>query len=146
MPSLPSHYHVGMVVPDVDAARTRLTELIGVTWGPILDMDEVPYRDGDGVDVVLPSRICYSTSEPYLEVIQATPGTVWELDEHSNLHHIGFWSGDLVGGTAPPSPGPGAPSSCAGGTATTHLPPSPTTATRCSACASSSSTPTSATP
>jgi hypothetical protein len=25
------------------------------------------------------------------------PGTVWELNEHSNLHHVGIWSDDLQG-------------------------------------------------
>ena len=25
------------------------------------------------------------------------PGTVWVRNEHSNLHHVGFWSSDLLG-------------------------------------------------
>jgi len=95
VPSLPSHYHVGIIVPDVRAARARLTELLGVEWGPIMHMDEVEYRDADGNDVVLPTTICYSTGEPALELIQERPGTVWVRNEHSNLHHIGFWADDF---------------------------------------------------
>ena len=96
MPNLPPHYHVGIVVPDVAAARQRLTELLGVTWGPIMHFDEVPNRDADGNDILLPSTISYSANEPRLEVIEETPGTVWVRNNHSNLHHIGFWSGDLA--------------------------------------------------
>ena len=97
MPDLPPHYHVGIVVPDVAEARERLTGLLGVRWGPIVRFDDVPYRDGTGADIVLPSTICYSADAPFIEVIEETPGTVWERNEHSNLHHVGFWSDDLTG-------------------------------------------------
>jgi len=97
VPRLPPHYHVGIVVPDVDEARARLSGLLGVRWGPVVRFDEVPYRDATGADIVLPSTICYSADEPFLEVIEETPGTVWERNEHSNLHHVGFWSDDLSG-------------------------------------------------
>lgn len=96
MPQLPAHYHVGIIVPDVRAARARFTELLGVRWGPVMHMDEVEYRDADGNDVVLPTTICYSTGEPALELIQERPGTVWVRNEHSNLHHIGFWADDFA--------------------------------------------------
>jgi catechol 2,3-dioxygenase-like lactoylglutathione lyase family enzyme len=97
MPTLPPHYHVGIVVTDVPAARARLTEQLGVTWGPILHLDEVAYRDASGADIVLPTTMCYSVGQPCLELIEARPGTVWERNEHSNLHHIGIWSADLPG-------------------------------------------------
>jgi hypothetical protein len=29
-------------------------------------------------------------------LIQEVPGSIWSCNEHSNLHHIGFWSDDLV--------------------------------------------------
>jgi hypothetical protein len=89
-------YHVGIVVSDVEAARTALTEQLGVTWGPVLHLDAVEYRDGAGVDVMLPTTMCYSVNGPHLELILEVPGSVWVRNEHSNLHHIGFWSNDLV--------------------------------------------------
>ncbi len=88
-------YHVGIVVPDLDAAMAHFTELLGTVWGPVMEGD-VEVRDGEGVDRVVPNRICYSTAAPYLELIQEMPGTVWVCNEHSNLHHIGFFSDDLV--------------------------------------------------
>jgi glyoxalase/bleomycin resistance protein/dioxygenase superfamily protein len=91
-----SHYHVGMIVADVQAARARLTESMGVTWGPVMHLNSVEYRDAQGSDLALPTTICYSVGDPCLELIEEVPGTVWVRNAHSNLHHVGFWSDDLV--------------------------------------------------
>lgn len=96
----PNHYHVGIVVEDIDTARSRLTAMLGVTWGPVLRLDVAAYRDGSGRDLELPTAMCYSTGDPCLEVIEEVPGTTWVRHEHSNLHHIGFWCEDLVGDSA----------------------------------------------
>lgn len=93
--SLNEYFHVGIVVPDLDAAKARFTELLGTEWGPVLE-NEIEVRDGDGNDLVVPNRICYSTQAPYLELIQEVADTPWVCNEHSNLHHIGFFSGELV--------------------------------------------------
>jgi hypothetical protein len=94
-PSLPPYYHVGIVVPDVTAAKEMLSEQLGVRWGPVLRIASADYRDGDGVDLVLPTTMCYTVDAPHLEVIEEVPGSVWECNQYSNLHHIGFWSDDL---------------------------------------------------
>jgi hypothetical protein len=90
-----SHYHVGIIVADLRAARARLSAQLDVTWGPIMHLDRAEYRDARGTDIELPTTICYSTGHPCLELIEEVPGTVWVRNEHSNLHHIGFWSNDL---------------------------------------------------
>ena len=89
-------YHVGIVVPDVNAARERLTALLGVTWGPVMEIAALELRDADGRDLVLPNRMCYSTAPPYLELVEEVPGSPWVCNEHSNLHHLAFTS-DAVG-------------------------------------------------
>lgn len=94
---LSPHFHVGIVVPDLASAMERMTEEVGVRWGPVLDVATSELRDGQGADHVLRVRICYSVDEPHLELIEAVPGSVWECNEHSNLHHLGFWSTDLAG-------------------------------------------------
>ncbi len=92
---LAPHYHVGIVVADISSAQAQLSEQLGVAWGPVLHLD-VDYRDGEGNDIVLPTTMCYSVGEPHLELILEVPGSLWECNEHSNLHHIGFWSDDLA--------------------------------------------------
>ncbi len=91
-----AHYHIGIVVPDLEAGLARLTELFGVTWGPIVEVDTLPIRDASGRELEVPNRLCYSTSAPHLELIEEIPGTVWECNDYSNLHHIGFWSESLT--------------------------------------------------
>ena len=86
---LPPHFHVGIVVADLRAARVRLTDQIGVGWGPVMHLDAVDYRDADGHDLELPTTMCYSTGAPCLELIEEVPGTVWVRNEHSNQHHLG---------------------------------------------------------
>jgi catechol 2,3-dioxygenase-like lactoylglutathione lyase family enzyme len=88
------YFHVGIIVPDLLAARAHLTDLLGTEWGPVMD-NEIAVRDADGGELTLPNRICYSTSPPHIELILETPGTPWVCNEHSNLHHIGFFSGTL---------------------------------------------------
>jgi hypothetical protein len=87
---------VGIVVRDIAAAQVELSGQLGVRWGPVLHLDAVEYRDGSGRDIVLPTTMCYSVDEPHLELIQEVPGSLWVCNEHSNLHHIGYWCDDLT--------------------------------------------------
>jgi catechol 2,3-dioxygenase-like lactoylglutathione lyase family enzyme len=93
-------YHVGIVVPDVNEARARFTALLRVEWGPIIQAEQVEMRLDDGSDVVFPSRICFTTAPPHIELIQELPGSTWVCNEHSNLHHIGFFSHALKADSA----------------------------------------------
>jgi catechol 2,3-dioxygenase-like lactoylglutathione lyase family enzyme len=93
-------YHVGIVVPDIELAKARFTDLLGISWGPVVHTESIDLRDGDGNDLVFPNTLCYSTEPPYLELVLEVPGSVWECNEHSNLHHIGVWSDDLHAETA----------------------------------------------
>ena len=93
-------YHVGIVVPDIEVAQAHLADLLGITWGPVLHVDAYDVRDGKGNDLVFPNTLCYSTEPPHVELVQEVPGSVWECNEHSNLHHIGVWSDALPADSA----------------------------------------------
>ena len=32
-------YHLGIIVPDIEVAKEHLSELLGITWGPVLHVD-----------------------------------------------------------------------------------------------------------
>jgi hypothetical protein len=93
-------YHVGIVVPDVEVAMAHFSDLLGITWGPVVETASLPVRDGDGIDLVVPNKLCYSTAAPHIELVEEVPGSVWECNEHSNLHHIGVWTDELPADSA----------------------------------------------
>ena len=97
---LSRYYHVGIIVPNVAEARLELSRRLGVTWGPTLHLEAADYRDRSGRDIVLPTTMCYSVEEPHLELIEEVPGSVWVCNDHSNLHHLGYWSDDLTSDSA----------------------------------------------
>jgi catechol 2,3-dioxygenase-like lactoylglutathione lyase family enzyme len=88
-------YHVGIVVPDLPAAQARLTELLDTRWGPIME-PVMEWRDGEGNTQVTQLRISFSDGPPHIELIEERPGTIWVCNEHSNLHHIGYYSGAIA--------------------------------------------------
>jgi hypothetical protein len=88
-------FHVGIVVESLDASLDQLTALFGYTW---CDEVHVPQT------VLLPEgettvdfRFRYSRNAPRIEVLQSQPGTLWTPAEGSGIHHLGFWSDDVVG-------------------------------------------------
>src|SRR5262249_40559650 len=88
-------FHVGMVVRDLEEGRQHLASALGIVWGPIVESNGA-FTDAAGNDAVFPLRVCYSTAEPYLELVEEIPGTEWVCNPYSNLHHIGYWS-DAIG-------------------------------------------------
>jgi len=85
-------YHTGIVVEDLDEARTWWTETAGYRWGPTVGGD-TPVVMPDG-EITVPMRIAYSADEPRLELVQAIPGTLW-MPADSGVHHVGYWSDDV---------------------------------------------------
>ena len=89
-----NQFHVGVVVPDLDAELGRLNALFGYEWS-----DEValttPVRFPSGEQEV-EIRFRYSRNAPRLEIIQQRPGTLWMPVEGSGLHHLGYWSDDVA--------------------------------------------------
>jgi catechol 2,3-dioxygenase-like lactoylglutathione lyase family enzyme len=82
-------YHVGIVVPDIDSAAERLTNVSGYTWTkPVEFALSVTTSAGD---FELVNRFVYSLQAPHLELVQEVPGTVWAAP----AHHLGYWVDDI---------------------------------------------------
>jgi hypothetical protein len=93
--SLSELYHVGIVVEEIESAAERLSALLGVEWGPVVESD-TSVRTEAGGNEVISLRLCYSTSAPHLELVEERAGTPWVCNPFSNLHHIGFFSDALA--------------------------------------------------
>jgi hypothetical protein len=86
-------YHAGVVVSDIDGARRTMSAAAGYAWTKVRASD-VLVHSPEG-DQVVALRVCFSTTEPYLELIEAVAGTVWEPST-SGVHHLGYWSDDVI--------------------------------------------------
>lgn len=82
---------LGIVVDDLDAAMDEFGRLFGYEWAVLRDGTTLaPYRTESGV-VELPLRVAETlTGPPYLELLQAIEGTVWEPRGASYLHHVAY--------------------------------------------------------
>ena len=84
-------YHVGIIVPDMEAAMEELGRRFGVGWRDP-STATVRVRD-EGGDRILTPRVtfCDQSTPIALELIEALPGTLWDVGESSQLHHFGLY-------------------------------------------------------
>lgn len=88
-------FHVGFVVPDLDDARSTMTEILGV---PVTEPMELPlgelYTPDGQRDVAL--RFAYSTRPVNVELIESVGGSVWDFEDPDRGHHLGLWTDDVA--------------------------------------------------
>ncbi|MCI3277933.1 VOC family protein [Streptomyces cylindrosporus] len=87
-------YHTGIVVPDLEVWKARMTEVAGHRWTETLSA-RLPVRLADG-ERVLELRYAYSLDAPHIELVQEIPGTPWTATEHIATHHLGYFCDDVT--------------------------------------------------
>jgi catechol 2,3-dioxygenase-like lactoylglutathione lyase family enzyme len=88
-------YHTGIVVPDLDAAIARFSTLGGYEWINPLSYT-LPFRTATE-SRELTSTIVYSVQAPHIELVQEVPGTPWTAAPGNAVHHLGYFTDDLLG-------------------------------------------------
>ena len=85
-------FHLGIIVPDMRAGMDELGRRFNVRWAePAPSHVTLPTERGPQ-----PLTFVYSREgPPYLELIEAVPGTVWEAAPGSRIHHIGIYVEDV---------------------------------------------------
>jgi hypothetical protein len=86
-------YHTGIVVPDIEAWKTRMSEVAGYRWTETMT-GEVQVRLADG-EHALQLRYAYSLDAPHIELVQEVPGTPWTAAERIATHHLGYFCDDV---------------------------------------------------
>jgi hypothetical protein len=88
--------HIGIVVKDLEKGLREFGSSLEYDWVTTYDA-ETPVRSGDGSVRVVRVQTRWATiGPPHIELIQSVPGTVWETQNDSEIHHIGFWVDDLA--------------------------------------------------
>jgi hypothetical protein len=94
--TLRSPFHVGIVTTDIDGLMAALGTALGLTW-VALERPDVLHHTPNGP--VRPSpRVSYSPQGPlHVEILEAAPGTVYDPQAGTQLHHAGYWTEDFAG-------------------------------------------------
>lgn len=87
-------YHTGIVVPDLDTAKARLSAVVGYRWTRPLTYT-LPFRTATGISE-LTSTIVYSAQSPHVELVQEVPGSPWTAAPGHSAHHLGYFTDDLA--------------------------------------------------
>ncbi len=85
-------FHVGVRVPDLDAAMAEFTQRMGVIWAEQRDIPvQTLWTPEDGLQQVH-LRFTYSAQGPqHIELLEGPPGSFWDGREDSGAHHMGIW-------------------------------------------------------
>lgn len=87
------HFHVGILVADIQAAIKRFSDVFDIGFTEPVEQ-HVTLRDPEPVDCRI--RAVYSLTEsPYLELIEAHGDGALSLKNGEGLHHIGLWAPDF---------------------------------------------------
>jgi Glyoxalase/Bleomycin resistance protein/Dioxygenase superfamily len=87
-------YHVGYVVENIDGAMSQFSEAIGVSF--VDHFVTARYRDAGNSIVTVELHTSFSLQGPtHIELIEAMPGSIWEIGSGPRLHHIGLWTDDV---------------------------------------------------
>jgi len=88
-------FHVGFIVPDLDAAMEEFRVALGIGWRAPIDA-VVPLLGPDGV-VEANVYSVYSEGDPTaIELVESVPGTPLAGNGDVSFHHLGFWTDRLA--------------------------------------------------
>lgn len=88
-------YHLGVRVPDIDAAMNEMGESLGVTWCSLQEREQSVWLPNEGT-VSIPLKFTYSAEAPmHIELLEGAPGSIWDGREVPGAHHLGVWSDDV---------------------------------------------------
>jgi hypothetical protein len=91
-------WHTGIVVDDLAAAKDELGAALGVTW--FEGGGEVRLRTGDEVRSVRTSYALSQDGPHHVELCQSVAGTLWTVAPPGQVHHLGWWTEDVVATSA----------------------------------------------
>jgi hypothetical protein len=92
-------FHTGVVVTDIDGAMRELGDTLGISWASVRNADRSDRRrvwTSTGVHNI-PFIVAYARRGPArIELIEAVPDTPWSVSTPGMLHHVGYWTDDLL--------------------------------------------------
>jgi lactoylglutathione lyase len=92
-------FHVGVRVPDLEAAMEEIGGGLGITWARVVEREQRVWTPDAGPHTT-PLRFTYSCEGPqHVELLQGAPGSVWDGADVPGVHHQGVWVDDVAAET-----------------------------------------------
>jgi catechol 2,3-dioxygenase-like lactoylglutathione lyase family enzyme len=92
-----TYFHLGILVKDVEAARSDFSVRLGLEFEPV---------HGQQLATGETTRFCYSLQgPPYLELVEMTGTGSWSPEQPEGFHHIGLSDPDMPARCAAFGPG-----------------------------------------
>ena len=89
-------YHVGIATRRLEAAMDALSEVFGCGWTEVREGAEPGLASPSG-PLDWTARVTFSFGgEMHLELLEGSPGSVWQVDAVARLHHYAFWTDDVA--------------------------------------------------
>ena len=89
-------FHVGVRVPDLEAAMDELGESLALTWAAVRDVPAQRVWTPEGGAQRVPLRFTYSVEGPqHVELLEGAPGSIWDGRHEPGVHHVGVWVDDV---------------------------------------------------
>lgn len=86
-------FHVGHLVPDIEAAMEQYATDLGLQWTDLVVREEQPLWTPQRGQESVVLKFCYSMVGPErVELIEGPEGTPWWHGDLKNLHHVGVWA------------------------------------------------------
>ncbi len=93
-------FHLGIRVPNLEAAMAEYGDGLGLTWSEVRDNPAQTIWTPEAGLQELHLRYTYSGSGPqHLELLEGPPGSVWDGSDCTGAHHIGVWVDDVAADT-----------------------------------------------
>jgi hypothetical protein len=89
-------YHVGVATPDIAASMRGLGDLFGYTWTPVRSGRDFQLSSPDGDVDDTASRSFSCQGAPRLELLEGSPGSVWQPERGLHVHHTAYWTDDFT--------------------------------------------------
>lgn len=91
-----SLFHVGVRVPNLDAAMDELGASMGVTWAERRENPAQTLWTPSGGLQEIHLKYTYSAEGPqHIELLEGPAGTFWDGREAPGAHHVGVWTDDV---------------------------------------------------
>ena len=89
-------FHVGIRVPDIEAAMIELGDSMSVTWAEVRDNPAQTIWTPEHGLQDLHLKYVYSAEGPqHIELLEGPADSFWDGRDCSGAHHLGVWSDDV---------------------------------------------------